>query len=158
MQYPRIIAICFRILSIKMSSFTTLLVGLLAIQETIGQDITCDDCIMVVGGLKDALLFNERYIQQVIVKLQAKDQELTLFYPCHNKNNKKNSNKKNPSPKSIRSGSARRLNWSLTLKTRSCSSLYSVVASLASEEESILNEICPGAGLGDQDDHPNCEK
>ena len=50
-----------------MSSFATLLVGLLAIQETIGQDITCDDCIMVVGGLKDALLFNERYIYQVIL-------------------------------------------------------------------------------------------
>ena len=79
-----------------MSSFATLLVGLLAIQETIGQDITCDDCIMVVGGLEVHL-----------------------------------------------SG---------------YSSLYSVVASLASEEESILNEICPGAGLGDQDDHPNCEK
>ena len=51
-----------------------------------------------------------------IVKLQAKslDQELTLFYPCHKNNKKKKNNKKNkknPSPKSIRRGSARRLKF-----------------------------------------------
>ena len=38
-----------------------------------------------------------------------------MFYPCHkNKNNKKKNNKKNkknPSPKSIRRGSARRLKF-----------------------------------------------
>ena len=47
---------------------------------------------------------------EFVVKLQARflDQELTLFYPCHN--NKKNKNK-NPSPKSIRRGSVIRLKF-----------------------------------------------
>jgi len=46
-----------------------------------------------------------------LVKLQAKslDKELTLFYPCHNKDNNKN---KNPSPKSIRRGVLE--SWNLT--------------------------------------------
>merc|ERR1712179_175010 len=76
-------------LSLNISSFTSLLVSMLTIQVTAGRDITCDECLTVVGGLKDALLYNE---------------------------------------------------------------------SLASEEEYILTEICPGAGLGDEDAHPNCEK
>ena len=50
-----------------------------------------------------------------MVKHQAKslDFELTLFYPCHKKNKNKKNNKKNknPSPKSIRRGSARRLKF-----------------------------------------------
>ena len=50
------------------------------------------------------------YQTNLIVKLQAKslDEELTLFYPCHKKNNK---NKNNPSPKYSRRGGARSLKF-----------------------------------------------
>ena len=49
----------------------------------------------------------------VVVNLQAKslDQELTLFYPCHKKNNKNKKKNKNPLPKYIRKGSVRRLKF-----------------------------------------------
>ena len=97
-------------LSIKISYFTSLLVSILTIQVTAGQDITCDDCIAGVGGLKDALLFNNRY------KSNLHPNIMLLFF------------------------------------------MFCVFSSLASEEKYILTEICPGAGLGDEDAHPNCEK
>ena len=52
-------------------------------------------------------------LRWVFVKLQAKslDYELTLFYPCHKNKKNNKSNKKNPSPKFIRRGSARRLKF-----------------------------------------------
>ena len=59
------------------------------------------------------VLFDMKFVSTNFEKLQAKslDKELTLFYPCYKNNNKK----KNPH---------QNLNWSLTLKTKSC--YYSV--------------------------------
>eukprot|EP00090_Calanus_glacialis_P019494 TRINITY_DN29945_c0_g1_i1.p1 TRINITY_DN29945_c0_g1~~TRINITY_DN29945_c0_g1_i1.p1 ORF type:complete len:197 (-),score=71.61 TRINITY_DN29945_c0_g1_i1:178-768(-) len=76
-------------ISLKTFSSTTFLLVLLTFQTSTGQDITCDDCIMLVDGLMDVLLTNE---------------------------------------------------------------------SIIAEQGAITNSICPGAGLGDEEAHPNCEK